>query len=141
MANREKGEVAITIADKTYTLVLDTNAMVALETLFSDATRDVTFDQVLARINAGSVRHIRGLIWAALQRYHSDIGVLAVGDLIQAAGGLAAFTNQLTAIIKATAADGQDLKSLGSSKGNPRKAQTRTRGTGGRSTATRGASV
>lgn len=150
MANREKGEIDVTVEGRAYTLVLDTNAMVALETLFSTPGHEVTFDQVLARVNAGSVRHIRAFVWAALRRHHAEITVDGAGDLIHAAGGLQAFSNQLLAMVGGTTADPKDIKALGgggsggsgAADANPPKAQPgKRRGTGGRSTATRAASV
>lgn len=142
MANRERGEVGMTIGGEAYTLVLNTNAMALLETLFSTAEKEVTFDQVLARINAGSVRHIRGFVWAALKQFHPTITIEKAGDLIQQAGGLTAFTDQLIAMVGGTQANQDDLASMGVKPGaNPRKAQAGGRGTGTRSSGTRGASV
>lgn len=142
MANRERGEVAVTIDGAAYTLVMDTNAMVSLESLFSTPERDVTFDQVLARVQAGSVRHIRAFVWAALRRYHQEITVDGAGDLIHAAGGLQAFTNQLLAMLGGVSADPADLKALGvDNTANPQRAQARRRGIGGRSTDTPGESA
>lgn len=99
MAANDRGEIAIVIDGKTYTLVVDTNAMVKLEEMFSQ-TKEMLFYQVLERVNAGSVTHIRAFVWAALQRHHAtEIATPAgAGDLIQAAGGLLKFSEQLAAL-------------------------------------------
>jgi hypothetical protein len=143
MANRERGEFDIAIGAATYTLVLNTNAMALLEDHFSTRDKEVTFDQVIARVNAGSVRHIRALVWAALQQHHPTVTIPEAGTLIQEAGGLAGFTQQLLAMMKGTHADPDDLAALGvkPDTGNPRQAQAGARGTGRHSSATRGASV
>jgi|SRR6478735_4549944 len=144
MANRELGEVDITINGATYTLVLNTNAMVLLEDRFSTKDHEVTFDQVLARVSAGSVRHIRAFVWAALQAHHRELTIEQVGDLIQAAGGLQGFTNQLITMVAGTRPEPEDLATVGVRPGNPRKAQARNgraHGTGARSSATRAASA
>lgn len=141
MVNRERGEVGLEIGGKSYTLVLNTNAMALLEDSFSTRDHEVTFDQVLARVNAGSVRHIRALVWAALHEHHPEITVPQTGNLIQEAGGLAAFTAQLVAMMGTTSADPKDLAAIAGGAVNPRKAQAGARGTGTRSSRTRGGSV
>lgn len=142
MANRERGEVGMTIGSAAYTLVLNTNAMALLEDHFSRPDKEVTFDQVLARVNAGSVRHIRALVWAALHQFHPTVTIEHAGDLIQQAGGLTGFTAQLMAMVGGTQANPDDLKTLGvKPDANPRKAQAGGRGTGTRSSGTRGGSV
>ena len=137
MANREKGEVSITIDGTPYTLYLDLNAMALLEDYFSTDKRPVTFDEVVERLNAGSIRHIRAFFWAALQFHHPAITVMQAGDLIQRGGGLAAFGNQLMALTTSTQPDQEDLQALGvDPKANPRKAQAARRVRGGNSTPT-----
>lgn len=145
MANRDKGETDLVIGDVTYRMVLDVNAMVALETLFSTPEKEVTFGDVLERVNRGRLTDVRAFFWASLQRYQPHITLEAAGDLIQAAGGLRGFTRQLEAIANGTVPDQEDLAALGVPS-RPRAAQGARRsrvrgGTGAASTSTPGASV
>lgn len=140
MANREKGEVDLQIGDETYTLSLDINAMVLVETHFSTPTKEVTFYEAFAKLEkSGAVRYIRAILWAALQKHHPGLPIEAVGLLIQRAGGLNGFTNKLKVSITeaglATVPDKADLAELGVNANgrNPQTAQA-TSGRGGRST-------
>lgn len=142
MANREKGEVSLTVGGKPYTLVLTTNAMVQLEDLFSTPDREATFQQVLEKVSSGSVRHIRGFVWAALQEYHPTMTVKDAGDFITEAGGLIAFSAQLESLTQSTTPDKRDLDDLGVTPNPPKaRATRRSRGTGGRSTSPHDARV
>lgn len=142
MANREKGEVSLSVGGKPYTLVLTTNAMVQLEDLFSTADKELTFQQVLEKVSAGSVRHIRGFVWAALQEHHPAMTVKDAGEFITEAGGLIAFSAQLQALTESTTPDQQDLDDLGVSPNPPKaRAMRKSRGTGGRSTSPHAAQV
>jgi len=144
MANRAKGEVSLEIDGQAYTLIMTTDAMAQLEALFSTPAREVTFQQILDRVNAGSVRHIRGFVWAALQRHHPALTVTAAGELIDAAGGLEGFGAQLLALAGTTTPAPEDLQALGvapEARPHPAQGTKRQRGTGGRSTATPAASA
>lgn len=137
MANRQNGEVSVEIDGKQYTLAMTINAMVALEDMFSTPTQSVTFQQVSEKADAGSIRHLRAILWAVLQRYHSDVTIEQVSDLVQEAGGIAVFTVKLLEMAKATMPAPEDLAALGiKSTANPQPAQVAkpTRGTGARST-------
>lgn len=135
MANRQKGELDIPIGGSTYTLVLDLEAMIAVEDVFSTPDREVTFQQVMVRVNAGSMKHIRGFLWAAFQRFHPDLSLKDVSGLVQEAGGVVAFSDQIARLASGTTADPEDLAELGATSANPPAAQTGKRnGTGGRST-------
>ena len=173
VANRA---LELVIGGKTYTLVLDTNAMVRLEDHFSafqqdvvEAQRDelrsvlatiavsldpkvgvdpkratqlaqmakralskpvtdVSFDRVLAKVNNGHVKHIRAVVWAALQRHHPAVTIEQAGDLIQEAGGLSAFGDQLMALATQGMPDPADAAELSEgTTANPQTAQARTR--------------
>lgn len=147
MANREKGEIGIEIAGTTYTLSMGMNGMAALEELFSREGKDVTFQEVLRRVNAGSLRYQRAFIWAAFHQHHPDLTVDQVGELIDAAGGIFAFASTLVRLAGGTIPNPEDLRTLGVKPGEPgkpgpRKAQARTAdGTGTASTVTPAASA
>lgn len=145
MANRDKGETDLVIGDVTYRMVLDVNAMVALETLFSTPEKEVTFGDVLERVNRGRLTDVRAFFWASLQRYQPHITLDAAGDLIQAAGGLRGFTARLEALAQGAVPDEADLAALGVPSRPPAAQGTRARrargGTGAASTSTPGASV
>lgn len=136
MANRERGEVSLSIGGRVYTLYLDTNALALLEDLFSTPERDMTFLEILERVQRNSVRHMRGMIWAALQHHHPDVSVQRAGELINDAGGLGALAEQLQALSKSTQPDAEDLDALGHTQASsrPTKAVGRIRGTGANST-------
>jgi hypothetical protein len=87
MANPERGQVALTVEDRTYTLILDMNALCELEELLSTPSQAVTAAQAFVAAANLSYRHVRALVWAALRRHHPDLTLSAVGDLIEAAGG------------------------------------------------------
>lgn len=143
MANRQKGEVSLSVEGQIYTFVLTIDAMVALEDMFSTPQREVTFQQVADRSIAGSVKHTRGLIWASLQEHHPDLTLKDVSNLIQQAGGVFAFSEKLQQLQLAAAADPKDIEELGLN-GNPRKAQAKSKkrvGTGASSIATLGRSA
>lgn len=136
MANRERGERAITIGGRTYTLVMDANAMAWLEAHFSTFERPVVYPEVLALMERGSVTAIRAYLCAACQRHHPGMTIEAAGDLIQAAGGVGAFTRVIQAAASATMPDPADIEALGPPNGtDPQKARVTSRadGTGGRS--------
>jgi hypothetical protein len=137
MANRERGEISLVADGRTYTLVLDTDAMVALEELFSTPTHDATWDEIGAKVKRGSVRIVRALIWAMLQRHHSDVSLKEAGHLIDAAGGLVKLGRVLEMATKSMQPDPEDLEALGP-PANPPKAQAdeATRGVGDTSTLT-----
>lgn len=143
MANRERGEIALRIGDVEYTLVLNTGAMARLEEYFSTPDKEVTWDEVWARVLKGSVRTVRALIWAMLQTHHPTVTILETGRLIDLAGGFAGLTAILAQAGYHATPDPQDVKELGVTKSRPRTAQgsRARRGTGAASSSTRGASV
>ena len=139
MANRQKGEVALEIEGQTYTLVLDMDAMCQLEDLFSTDKKDATFPEIMEKVQRRSLRHIRGVIWAALRRHHKDVTVEQAGELLIAAGGITGLDQQLMKLAESTQPDKEDAVVNGS--GRPRKAQRRTDGTGESSTSKLAASA
>ena len=75
MANANKSEVALTIGETTYTLKFGRNAMASVESLFGGRP----FPEIMAD---QSFSVVRAMLWAALQRHHPDIDLLAAGDLM-----------------------------------------------------------
>lgn len=90
--------LTMTIGDRAYTFRLDLNAMCAIEAEASGSGPDITFPQVLARVSRNDFRAVRLLVWGALQGAHPDVTVERAGALIDAAGGIAKFSEQLTAL-------------------------------------------
>lgn len=136
MANKEKGEVSIVAGGATYRLAITLDAMVALEEMFSTPTAPVTFQQVVDRSDAGSMKHTRALVWAALQVNEPPPDIGDVSRIVEAAGGLGAFTTALLKLAKAIMPDPKDLEALGI-KPNPRTAQAgKKTGTGATSIST-----
>lgn len=109
MANRERGERSIEINGKTYTLVLDIDAMCALEDLFSTPEKEMSFGDVMARAERGSIRHLRGIWWATLRRHHPEMSLTDASALVQEMGGLAGMQARLLEVAKASQPDEQDV--------------------------------
>lgn len=144
MSNRELGEITLKAGGKTYTLVLSTAAMVALEELFSTADHEATFEEAFAKSINGSVRNIRKLLWAMTRTNHPELTEEDMNQLIDGVGGLAGLTKMLQVTARAATIDPEDMRSLNGdgAKANPRKAQPKhDRKSGGPFTSMRGASV
>lgn len=78
MANELKGEVDLSIGDKTYTLKFTRNAMADIESLFGGRP----FNEILAD---RSVSVLRACLWGGLKAHHQGIDLLAAGDLMEVA--------------------------------------------------------
>lgn len=138
MANRDKGEVEIAINGQAYTLVLDIDAMIDIEERLSTPDREVTFQEVMVKADAGSVRYTRAFFWALLRRYHRAVTLEQAGHLLMEAGGIQAVMRTLAPALTAATPDPKDLDILGvkpEKKGRPRKAQHGADGIGAISTA------
>jgi hypothetical protein len=139
MANREKGHISIDIGGRSYRMALTLDAMVLLEELFSTPDHPVTFQQVVDRSDAGSMKHTRALIWATLQINDPPPELTEISALVEEAGGFGTFTVALLQLAKAAAPDPKDLEALGMRAPNPPAAQAGRRsraGTGAGSTST-----
>jgi hypothetical protein len=132
MANTSKGEFPLTISGTPYVFIFNTAAMLAAEQQASTSTREVTWDQLWERVVAGSVRHFLIFFWAGLQKYHPDVTLDRVSELVDEAGGPDGLFALVKAAQKATTPDKDDVAALG-----PRKAQPKSRSRGGRSTSAR----
>jgi hypothetical protein len=131
MANREKGEFDIIVGDRTYTMVLNTNAMCELEEVFSTPDREYTAQALMQKVNTGSTRYVVAFIWACLREHHAEMTKRDVTRLIDEVG-LVGLNNQLQALAKTAQPDPADVKEINAA--NPPTAQVkakRKRGIGG----------
>jgi len=137
MSNSIRGEVTIESGGQLYPLVMDTNAMVEVEDVFSTPEKPVSFTDVLANMERGRMKYIRAFVWAALRRHHEHITLKETGRFIDGAGGIVAFSDQLRRIVRATQPDKDDTATAGetSEDGRPTEAPAaeRKRGHGARS--------
>jgi hypothetical protein len=132
MANPSKGEFPLTIGGTLYTFVFNTAAMLAAEDRASAQGKDVTWDQIMEKLQAGSVRHFLIFFWAGLQKHHPTLTFERVTALVDDAGGPDGLFAMVKAAQTATTPDQADLAEL-----RPRQAQPKTRSRGARSTSTR----
>lgn len=121
MANRHRGEVALEIEGKVYTLHAGINAVADAEGVFSTADRRVTYQEIAEHAMRGSVTHVRALIWSMLRKHHRDLSLTDVGDLIDAVG-MNTIERKFADLLRANVPDQEDLKALGVDP-NPPKAQ------------------
>ena len=83
MANRAKGEGAITVDGKTYTLAFDVNAMCEVEFILDKPT-----DLILKSLIVSPPLHVvRALLWGGLLRHHAGIDLKQTGEIIESMGG------------------------------------------------------
>ncbi len=85
LANAERGEVALDVGGKSFTLKLTTNAAATLQTRYKKS-----LGQLLNDIGGLDVIAIRGIFWCLLQKHHAKEFKTEeqVGDFIDDAGGL-----------------------------------------------------
>lgn len=135
MANRERGEVEITIGGTVYTLSLGFTAMAAAEGALSTPQKEVTFKEITSAVDRGRTTELHVLIWAVFQKHHRNVTLSDVDDLV-AEAGVDLFAQKIKELVALIAPDPRDLEQLGVRVSpNPPVAQTApNRGTGGRST-------
>lgn len=122
-------EFVLTIAGQQYRMVLDVDAMVRLEEMFSTPDREVTFQDVFKRVEQNSMRHARGFFWAMLQRHHPDVTLSKASALMGEA--IAEFGPALAQAGMMATPDPDDLRELGMDRpSRPRKARSAKAGTG-----------
>jgi len=85
MANREKGEVSLTLSGTTYTCKLGTQALIEAQEALSTPARLVTLEEMQAGMLAGRVKFIQVMLWASLQKYHPGLTLEDVNDLLDGA--------------------------------------------------------
>jgi hypothetical protein len=110
MANPLRGEASFKAGDQSYTLAYDINALCEAE----DAS-GLPIGELLGHLETGaSLKVLRAVIWAGLQRHH-PCGLIEAGEIIAAA------TTKIAADAMRKALAGAFPASEGATK-NPRKA-------------------
>jgi hypothetical protein len=79
MANPRKGEVALPVGGRDFTLRLSVNALAEVEGLLDKGVNEII--QSLDRVTT-----LRALLWAGLRQHHPDVSLFDAGDLIGEAG-------------------------------------------------------
>ena len=122
--NRERGTVTVDLDGQTWHLVLDLNAMVAVEGHFSTRGSHVTILDVAHELTRGSLTHARVLIWASLMQHH-PAATLDDAGRVMLAGGPTVMRSLMTTLMQAMQADPADLEALGvaATAARPRPAQ------------------
>lgn len=133
MANREKGEVSLVVGETSYTLVLNTNAMAAIEEHLSTPEREVTWDVFWARVMKGSVRAVIVLLWGMSRKFHPELTPEQVADILDESGGLLGLTRVLTAAAESLTPSPEDSKALAVNGKSPRPRKAQAGGTGANS--------
>lgn len=129
MTNPERGEVALTVGGREYTLKLSMNAAAALEKRLGKSVGEILRDAGQLKFTA-----IRLCVWLLLQKYHADDFKTeeSAGNLIDDAGGIAPFFAVLMELGQANRTEGT---------GDPANPPTAQASTGGGSTSTPDASA
>lgn len=135
-ANREQGEIDLTIGGHTYTLRLGIQAVCQMETASGRA-----LGEVIVGVQVGRLTDILLLMWAGLQTYHAaqfktpNAVAEAYGDTFDATVPLIDDVKRLIGLNTARAEGGEGAAATGE---NPRRARA---GTGANSTSMRAASA
>ncbi len=140
MANRERGEVAVTVGGKEYTLVLKLNEMVALETVLSTPDQRVRMPEVWQEVMQDNQTYCRAVIWASLRKHHKGMTLEQVGELIdQADNGVSDFIIPLLVLKASMLPDVEDQKTMAATDSPQTPHQNR--GTGAAATSTQDVSA
>lgn len=78
MSNPHRGEVDLQVGGKTYTIVLDINAICELEQLLGKSVAEIGRDM-------GRILNMRAMLWAGLRARH-QVTLEEVGEILQQAG-------------------------------------------------------
>lgn len=132
MANPERGEIALPIGDRVYTLVTDFDARCQVEALFQTDDKPFGYEKVALFASSYSSTHLRAIVWGALRRHHPEITLVEAGELILKAGGAEALMQTIQKVQKASAVEGK--------KTRPPKARQPKSTAGARTSSTRGGS-
>jgi hypothetical protein len=91
MANPQRGEVPLTVGDRSFALVLDFDALCQLEDVLSVNGQVVTAQEAIYHAMRSSLKYTRALLWAGLRRHHKDVSLIQAGELISDLGGVEKF--------------------------------------------------
>lgn len=119
-ANPERGEVDLTIGEKTYTLRPTMNAICVMQKRTGQ-----TYGQIIASIDVMDIAALRELFFTFLQPNHGkEINTLdKAGDLMDAAGGNSPIVGAIVDVMKANA---QRAKAASGDAADPQTAQAGT---------------
>lgn len=138
MSNRERGTVTVEIDERSYTLVMDFNALCELEEVLSTPGKERTIPEIIVQIQKGGVRFTRAFIWAALREHHPEVTIKEAGALVTKAGGPLGLAQQMQALTGSMLPDSADLAELGLDDKRPPPAQpAKKAGAGATSTSRR----
>lgn len=128
MANRERGEVSVSVGDRRFTLRPSFNALCNLEEITG---KDI--EQMLAMIDRGFISGVRAVVWTLLQDKHGDeIKTLEdAGNWLVEAGGVDAMLPILYDLLGIN----DDTRPAGGTAAHPPQAQGDGTGAGSGSTA------
>lgn len=126
MANKERGEIALDVKGRSYTLRLDMNALCELESALSTGGKEVTFHQALRMVERQHLGATRALLWAGLRAHHPDLTIVDVGNLMLEMGGIQDIEAQLKAAVEASMPTKSDEKAAGTAR--PQEARRPGRG-------------
>lgn len=123
--------VTVTVGGKPYTLTLDINALIDLETVLSTAQRDVSWQDALKKAGQGNLRYARAVYWAALHTAHPEMTLVDVGRWMVDAAESGSLGGVMTSLMQSSTPDPEDsreLRAMAGTNGRPRRA--RAAGTG-----------
>jgi hypothetical protein len=124
MANREKGEVSLPLLGRTLTLVMNTNAQASIEEATGE-TWDAFFERMLDPKSA-RILDVRMVVWGMTRKYHPELTLAQVGELIDEIGGVPGVARLLMGpMVEASTPDKADVEALGLAR--PPKATSRPR--------------
>src|SRR5688572_14969885 len=126
MANRERGEVAIEVEGRAYTLRPSFNSICELEGLLNKP-----FDVVMQDINEGRLSGVRSTLWCLMREHHRDEfpTLEAAGNWNEKVG-----LDRVRELLVSSMDANTEAATEGAKAANPPKAQA---GTGGRSSSRR----
>jgi hypothetical protein len=112
MANRQRGEVALTVGDRAYTMRLTTAAMAEFEDACNASGKRewIAFPECVNRAFQGSPKYMPLFIWACLLDKQPKITLADVHALVEEAGGLRFLVDKAAEAFTATAADPEDAR-------------------------------
>lgn len=148
----DNGEVSLTIGGASYTFIITTASMVSAEEYMSTPAVpaippmtgpngqilpgkpgrpavEVTWDEIVERMMRGSAKAFVVFVWAMLRKHHRQMTVDDAATLIDTAGGADGLRRTIEAVRGSMSPDPEDVKEI-----RPRKARTKKRSVGGRST-------